>query len=186
MKRLLVLVLIVALLFAGCSNKTDDMDKFISLRNTVLKSKCSFETSVTTDYGDTVTKFGLTCSADSAGDMALTVSDPQSISGISCRITGGKGQLTFDDQAVAFEMIADGQITPISAPWLFMKALRGGYVSACSNADPGSMVCVDDSFGDIAFSVDIWLDDRCLPRAAEIIWNGKRIVSMEINSFVIV
>lgn len=186
MKRLLVLLLMVALVFTGCTDNTDGMDDFISLRNQVLKSKCSFETSVITDYGDAETKYSMVCNADNLGDMSLIVSYPQSISGISCSITGGKGQLTFDDQAVAFEMIADGQITPVSAPWLFFKALRGGYASSCSRDDSGTMVSVDDSFGDVAYSVDIWLNDAFLPKAAEIIWNGKRIVSMEINSFIIV
>jgi len=186
MKRLLALFLTVTVLFTGCANSHDGMNEFISMRDKILKGNgCSFETSVATDYGDTVSTFGLTCKTDNLGDMTLTVTHPDSISGISCKISGGKGQLTFDNEAVAFEMIADGQITPISAPWLFVKALRGGYISSCSDSDTGATIRIDDSFGNVAFSVDVWVDEAFLPKAAEVIWNGKRIMSMEISSFTI-
>lgn len=187
MKRLLTIFLTTIVLFTGCADSRDGMNGFVAFRDKMLKGNgCSFETTVTVDYGNSFSSFDLVCKTDNVGDMALTVTNPDSISGISCKISGGKGQLTFDDKAVAFEMLANGQITPISAPWLFIKALRGGYISSCSEGEMETIIRIDDSFGDVPFSVDVRVDETFLPKAAEIIWNGKRIVSMEISSFIIV
>ena len=183
MKRLLSVMLVVFVL-SGCRSSSDEIDRVVALR-TALQNKggCSFNANITVDYGDSFTAFALSCKCDDQQNMDVTVLGPDTISGITYRISGGKGKLTFDDTAVGFEMIADDQITPVCAPWLIMKALKSGYISATSNETDGLLVRLDDSFFGTAFSVDIWLGDNDLPKYAEVIWQGKRIVSMHISDF---
>lgn len=183
MKRLLSLLLIVCVL-SGCASESDEIDRVVALRTDLQnKDGYSFNTNVTVDYGDTFTTFDLSCQCDNQQNMDITVVKPDTISGITCRISGGKGKLTFDETAVAFEMLADNQITPVSAPWLTIKALRSGYISATSAEDDGILVRLDDSLSGTTYSVDIWLEENNLPKYAEIIWQGKRIVSMSISEF---
>ena len=186
MKKCFSIILVAVLLF-GCRNDSAWVDKAISLRNRVLSSSsCSFLADVTVDYGDSVYSFGASCCLDSDNNMEITILEPASIAGIKGKISAESGKLTFDKQILAFETVANGQITPICAPWLLMKALRGGYISMCSLDDTGIFVCIDDSYRDANFGLDLRLDNQNLPVSAEIVWEGKRIVSMRISDFVFV
>ena len=186
MKRCFSIILVVVLLF-GCRNDSALVDKVVSLRNRVLSSSsCSFVADVTVDYGDSVYSFSASCCLDSENNMEITILEPASIAGIKGKISAESRKLTFDEQVLVFETVANGQITPVCASWLLMKALRGGYISMCSSEDTGIFVCIDDSYKDANFGLDLRLDNQNLPASAEIIWEGKRIVSMTINDFVFV
>lgn len=183
MNRLISLLLVVIVL-TGCSANTNGINDVVTLRNNLQNSSgCSFDVSVTTDYGDSLSSFALSCNYDKQQNLEITVLKPETISNIKCKISGEKGQLTFDEEVVVFEMIADGQITPISTPWLLMKALSGAYINATANEKEGMLVRLDDSFNGTLYSVDLWLDENDVPKLAEIIWEGKRIVSMTISNF---
>lgn len=186
MKRLFA-VLSVVLLLAGCSAENVLINRAVALRDSILRSsECRFHAAVTADYGDSTYSFGMDCQVDSEGTMSITVTEPDTISGITARIRKGTGQLTFDTEVLVFELLADGLITPIGAPWLFMEALSSGYISTCGKDGDGIRIQIDDSFADTQFHVDIWTGADATPRRAELIWQGRRIVSIDINDFVIV
>ena len=93
----------------------------MSLRQRVLKADClRFQSEITADYGDTLSVFTLDCQASSQGDVTFQVLAPESIAGIAGTIQAGKGALTFDGTALFFPLLADGQLSPVSAPWLFL------------------------------------------------------------------
>ena len=184
MKRWCVFLLITVLMLSGCSDRSYGMDEIISIRNDLQRGDgCNFDITVTTDYGSTYSTFKLSCCTDNSNNMNLTVKEPETISGIACKIAAGKGQMTFDEESIAFEMLADGQIAPISIPWLLVETLRAGYINSCSKDESGVLVFIDDSFGNIDFNMEIWLNTQNVPSRAELIWQGKRIASMEISNF---
>ena len=186
MKRWIT-VLLFTLILSGCSDETALINRAVNLRNAMLSSNSySFDATITADYGDTLHEFEIKCQFDTNQNMTLTVIKPDSISGITGKITGETGQLTFDDQALMFEMIADGQIAPICAPWLLVKALCSGYISSCGEYDGGLCIKIDDTFRDAEFCVEIWTGEENLPIRGEIIWQGRRILSVGIDNFVIV
>ena len=45
---------------------------------------------------------------------------------------------------------------------------------------------LDDSYEDDALHVDIWLDPQDCPVRAEIVYDGYRILSVEVSKFLIV
>ena len=186
MKRLLAVVGLMAFL-TGCGAENSSIDGAVSLRNSVLRcNQCSFNAQVTADYGDSLYTFGMDCEFDSERNMSVTVTAPETISGITARVSKGTGQLTFDDKALTFALLADGVITPISVPWLFMEALTGGYISACGKDGAKVRIQIDDTFSEAQFHVDIWTKGDGTPERGEIVWQGRRIVSIEIKDFVIV
>lgn len=186
MKKCFLVVIVVSLLF-GCSNESALMNRVVSFRNKFLNcTSCEFSAAIVLDYGDSVYAFETDCETDNENNMKFTIIRPSSIADIKGEISGGTGKLTFDEQILAFEMIANGQITPVCAPWLLAKALRGGYISSCGTGDQGMFVRIDDSFKNATFSIDVWFNNEDIPTEAEIIWEGKRIVSMTINQFVFV
>lgn len=177
---------LAALFLFGCSNESNLMNRVVGFRSKLLSSTvCEFTASVTLDYGDTAYTYCADCSLDADNNMRLTVLKPSSIAGIKAQISGESGKLTFDDQILAFETTANGLIAPICAPWLITDALRGGYISTCGSENDGMFVCIDDLYKETPIEAQIWFDDALCPVRAEIIWEGKRIVSMEISEFVI-
>jgi len=117
------------------------------------------------------------------GNVAFKVIQPETISGITGTVSEQGGKLTFDDQVLGFEMLADGQVTPVSAPWLFLKTLRGGYLNASGVDGEYIKLSIDDSYEENPLYLDIWLDQTLNPVRGEILWQGRRIVSLEVSNF---
>lgn len=182
MKRLLAVVVLL-LTLNGCSLMESEMDKALALRNRLLGSGCTFDVAVTADYDKKVYIFDMKCNADANGSLTFEVISPDTISGISGEISAEGGKLTFDDQALLFETIADGQITPVSAPWVLIRTLRSGYIKACGKYDNGLRIQIDDSYEDNALHLEILTDESNFPIQAEILWEGRRFLSMTVENF---
>lgn len=185
MKRVLA-VLMILLTLTGCTGGSDELDRAMGLRDALLKGNgCTFETVITADYGDKIYNFRMKCRSDSAGDVVFEVMHPETIAGISGTLSNVGGKLTFDDQALMFEMLADGQITPVSTPWLFVHTLRSGYVKACGKDGNGLHIQIDDSYKEDALHLDIFTNEKDMPIRVELLWQGRRIVSMDVENFTI-
>jgi hypothetical protein len=111
------------------------------------------------------------------------VIDPESISGISGVMDEGKGALTFDEHVLAFSMLADGYISPVSAPWLMIRSLRSGYIRGCGMEEDYIRVIIDDTYEGESIQMDIWLDELQHPTQVDCLWQGRRIISMQVKNF---
>ena len=184
MKKVITLILIV-LIFSGCSNDNQELERMMNFRASMLSGMGSrFEVVITADYQTELYQFRMDCRSDENGNVSFTVIEPQSISGISGMIFNEGGKLTYnDDHGLAFELIADGQITPVSAPWLLVKTLRGGNVTACGMEKDLMKVSIDDSFEEDSLKIDVWFTNDDIPTYAEILWANRRILSLEVTNF---
>lgn len=182
MKKVIFALLI--LLLTGCSKAENHMETVISLREKMNSAKgCSFEAVITADYTEITQSFSLRCEMDEQGQVWFTVQSPEIICGITGVLEEDGGKLTFDDQAVQFETLADGRVAPISAPWVLVHTLKKGYLTSCGMEKEGLRISIDDSYRSDALQLDIWLGTDALPVNADINWEGRRIVSMEIKDF---
>lgn len=182
--RKIVSILLLLCILAGCSGGEADLDRVMGLRADLLGCVgCSFDVTVTADYGDELYTFGMACTGGNTGDLAFTVTAPESIAGITGKFAGEKGLLTFDDFALEFPRLTDDQITPVSGPWILLKTLMGGYLTACGMDGENLMVTINDSYEDDALTLDIWLNAENRPLRAEILYDGRRIVTMDIENF---
>ncbi len=185
MKKWALLLAIVIL--TGCTGKGKEMERCMTLRANLLACEsCTFDAAVTADYGDAIQNFTLRCEGRSDGTLGFQVMEPETIAGITGRFAAGKGELTFDDAVLYFPPLADEQVTPASAPWILMKALLGGYLTACTMEENLLRLTIDDSYEDDALQLEIWLDEQDRPVQAEIIYDDRRIITMKIESFQIV
>ena len=173
-------------ILVGCTGKRDEMDRAMNLRAALLGSGgCSFTAHICADYGDALHEFTLYCEGMNNGDLGFRVEKPDTISGITGRFKGKEGALTFDDVALTFPLLADGQVAPVSGPWIFLKTLLGGYLRACNQEENLLHLTIDDSFEEDALQMEIWLDENDIPVQAEVLYDGRRILTMEIENFVI-
>ena len=178
MKKWLLCLLLLAGL-CGCSGESKELERGLALRTSLLKaSGLTFEAEITADYGDKLHQFSMNCQADGEGNVAFTVTAPETIAGITGRITEEGGAVTFDDVALLFDLLTDEQLSPVSAPWILVKTLRSGYLRSVGQEEKGLRLTVDDSYADDALMVDIWLDEQDLPKRAEILYDGRRILTL--------
>lgn len=176
-------LLLLLMMLSGCTGKEAELERAMDLRTKLLVSSYTFEAKTTADYGDEVYTFSVSCEGDSKGNLAFEVVEPETIAGITGVITGGEGKLTFDDTALTFPLLADGQVTPVSAPWLLMKTLRSGYLTAAGMEDDLLRLTIDDSYEENALQLDIWLDGEDRPVRADVLYDGRRILAMEVSNF---
>ena len=183
MKRI-AFALALIMLLSGCGVNNSELERAMELRAKLLASQgCSFDATVTADFGKNTYTFGVNCVSDAKGNVGFTVKEPETIAGITGTVSAEGGKLTFDDKALTFELLADGQVTPVSAGWLLVKTLRGGYVRSCGMDGGELRLSIDDSYETGALHLDIRLGDGDLPVQADILYNDRRILSMEIENF---
>ena len=156
----------------------------LELRSRLVASQgYGFDTQVTADYGDKLYTFDMNCRVDNSGNVAFTVTGPETIAGITGVVSSQGGKLTFDDTALAFELLADGQFSPVGAPWVLVHTLHSGYITSCARLDTGYMVSIDDRYDDDALNLSVWLGEDGLPTGAEISWDGRRVLSLTVKNF---
>ncbi len=183
MKRILIIFLIV-LMLCGCNRENNGFDKAMSLRTGLLNANgCKFVAEITADFVDKTYTFTMLCQADQDGNITFEVLEPDYIEGIRGQICYDGGKLTFDDTARAFELQADGLLSPVSAPWVLVRALRGGYVRHCGQDGQFLLLTVDDSYEEDALMLHIWLGTENMPVQAEIYENNRRILALSIKDF---
>lgn len=176
-------VILVFLLLNGCSKSSKQMEQAMQLRDSILSSKgCSFEVTVTADYQDIYYTFDMSCDSDAIGNVLFEVISPDTISGITGIVTAKEGKLTFDDHILLFSTLAEGQITPVSAPWLFLNSLKGGYIKGCAMDSGGILLEIDDSYANGSMMQRIRIDHG-KPSYVEIFWDGSRVVTMDVKEF---
>ena len=182
-------ILLVSFLLAvlsGCSHGNDATAQAMDLRAKLLSADgYSFDTEITADFGDKVYTFAMNCQADNGGNVTFTVTFPQTIAGISGEIDSNGGKLTFDDVALTFDLLANGRFSPVSAPWVLMKTLRSGYLTSAGMDGDCLQMTIHDSYEEDALRLDIWLGKDDLPRTADVLHEGRRILSLDIKDFVL-
>lgn len=182
MKKWALCLLLLAGL-CGCSAESKELERGLALRTNLLKaSGFSFDTEITADYGDKLHQFAMSCQSDHEGNVTFTVTAPETIAGITGRITEEGGLLTFEDVALHFELLTDEQLSPVSASWILVKTLRSGYLRSVGQEEAVLRLTMDDSYADDALMVDIWLDEQDLPQRAEILYDGRRILTLQVKN----
>lgn len=181
MKRLWILP-VVLLLLAGCTMENPEMEEALAFRSKILGAeRVCFSAQITADYIDHTERFTLNCETDGAGVLSFEVAAPEEISGITGTVAAQTGALTFEDTVLAFPMMADDRLSPVSGPWVLMQALRAGYLSACVREGELLHLTVDDSYEADALTVEVWLRGEAIV-AAEISWRGVRQMTIEVES----
>lgn len=182
MKRLFAWICLIMIL-TGCGGGDDEMERALALRVKVQSCALEFTAVITADYGDKTYSFTMECQADQTGNLTFRVAQPESIAGISGTVNQGSGKLTFDDQILAFDILADHLISPVSGPWVLVKALRSGYLTSCGSEGDILRIAIDDSYENDALHLDIWLDGDDLPKQCDVLWQGRRLLSIEVKNF---
>ena len=184
--RYLISLLLTVLMLSGCDSQNEAMERAIRLRDKLHNANsCTFTAMITAEYETDVYEFSLECETDNEGNLLFSVISPQTIDGITGSVDHEGGKLTFDDAVLAFPVLADGQASPVSAPWILYNALCSGYLKGSGFTEEGLILSLNDSFDDHALQLTVYTDKEDLPVSAEIYWEGHRILSVIVENFCI-
>lgn len=179
--------LLIIVLLNGCTSKDKLIDRSMNLRKQILEAEsCSFQVGITADYYNQSYTFQMDCVSDSSGNLIFAVTGPDSINGITGTLSHEGGALTFDDKILAFPLLTQLQLSPVSGPWIFLNTLKSGYITGCSSEKDGYTIYIDDSFADNPLHLQVNTNSKMIPYRAEIIWQDRRIISLDIHNFTIV
>ena len=182
MKRVVWLVCVL-LVLTGCEMGNEPLEQAVAFRERLLSSQsCSFRTEVTADYGDLIHRFSMDCSGDASGNLEFEILQPEGIAGIRGKISDQGGSIEFEDQALFFPLMTDDLLTPASAPWIFLKTLRSGYITSACEEDGLLRITVDDGYEEDSLTLDIRLEKN-QPVQADILHKGKRILALTVENF---
>ncbi len=180
MKRLLSLLLIF---LVGCAGPDPAMEAALDLRTRCLSAEgVTFTADIRADYITQIEEFSLECQGTADGTLSFRVLEPEEIADIRGTVRGAEGTVEFDGTVLAFPLMAEGRLSPLSGPWVVLKAIRSGCILAAGREGELLHLTIDDSYDDNALTVDIWLEDG-RPEEAEIAWEGRRCFSMTFDDF---
>ena len=183
MKRGIIMVILCSLL-VGCNGNSQKVDPAMQVRNAILSSNgCEFIAKITADYIDAVYTFSLKCTVDNTGNLTFRVMQPESIEGITGSVSAEGGKLLFDKEVLGFSLMAQGQLSPVSGPWLMIKSMRSGYISACAQQESGYMIKLDDSYEQDSIQLEVVVNGALIPVRCDILWQGRRCLSIDVESF---
>lgn len=174
----------ICLLLAGCQSRNADMDMLLAFRQSLLAAKgCSFRAVIQADYGENVYHFTVDCQVGETGDLTFRVVEPESIAGIAGVFRAEGGSLTFDDAVLAFPTLADGEVTPVSAPWLLYRTLLSGAIATVGREQDLLRATIYENYGSNPLQLDVWFQEDRLPCQAQILWQGRRVLEIAVENF---
>lgn len=190
MRKRLFCVLMMTLLLAGCGggggNEAEELA--LSIRGEYLAlDACSAQAAVTADYGQRVYEYELAVSVDGE-ETVLTLSAPETVAGLTARLTGEENLLEFDGVSVETGPLDGDGLTPVSAVPALLEAARSGYITACALEEDGTVLRVDcgDPIGSPGSGTEtaLWFDTstHALIRG-EVSVDGFRVILCEFSGF---
>ena len=187
MRRTLAAVLMTALcLLTACGSKeTDELQAAMDFRAALLQAEgCPFTAAVTADYGDRSYEFTLDCVCRTDGTATVTVCAPQTIAGISASVQQAGAQLEFDGMALDFGTMADGTVSPVSAPIRLCQCWAQEYISAAGMEEENLRVTYEQGYDSETLTADTWFSpENGVPIFAQICYNDQIILKMTLTDF---
>lgn len=178
-----MLIPAMVMMMAGCGEADRQMEQALAFRSKLLgASQTAFTARIRADYIDHAEEFTLKCSVDGAGVLTFEVTEPSEISGITGGVSGETGNLSFDDTVLAFPLMADQRLSPVSGPWVLIQAMRSGYLTACVQEGELLHVTVDDRYASDPLTLEIWIRGEEIV-SAEIAWRGIRQMTLELEDY---
>ena len=146
MRKLLFCVPMMILLLSACTggaegNEAEELA--LQIRGEYLAmSSCAGQAAITADYGQRVYQYELAVAVDGE-ETTLTLSAPDTVAGITARVTGQDGQLEYDGLSVETGPLDPEGLSPVSAVPALLEGARSGYIVSCALEEDGALLRMD-------------------------------------------
>ena len=160
------------------------MQQALQLRTELLQAGgCRYAADVSVNYDDVRFDFTLDCVCGADGAARMTIRAPQTLAGIAAELSASSARVEFEDTAVAFGLMADGNLAPMQLPQLLVQALCADYISSAGQEGDAVRVTYLHGYDDDELTVDVWLSGALLPEYAEVSYQGQMLAAMTITDF---
>lgn len=178
-----LIYLFLLILLSGCAKAEKPTQKALDFRTELMRSEgCSFVADITADYGDKIYEFSVQVQYDME-KTKLTVLSPEEISGIAATVSENGSKLSFDGTELDFGKLANGYVSPISAPWLLGQCWTAEYISGAGADGQYERITYLKGYNDRELTVNTWLNAEGIPIRAEVLHEGQRCLNIEIRDF---
>lgn len=160
------------------------MQQALQLRTELLQAGgCRYAADVSVNYDDVRFDFSLDCVCGADGAARMTIRAPQTLAGIAAELSAGSARVEFEDTAVAFGLMADGNLAPMQLPQLLVQALCADYIEAAGREGDAVRVTYLHGYDEKELTVDVWLSGALMPDYAEVSYQGQMLAAMTITDF---
>lgn len=190
MRRRLICVLMTTLLLTGCGKAgvSEAEELALTIRGEYLAMEgCTAQAAITADYGQRVYEYGLSAEVNGE-ETVLTLSAPETVAGLTARVSGEENRLEFDGVSVETGPLNDQGLSPVSAIPSLLEAVRTGYITACTLEGDGAVLRVDcgnpEGTPGSGTETALWFDasSHALMKG-EISVDGFRVILCEFSDF---
>ena len=184
-KWMVVITLMGILCMSGCEKEGDVMQNALDFRASVLNAAvCTYEGNITANYGDRM----YTCTAQcqyspSELTAVMTLTAPESISGIVATTTSDSGVVEFEDVAVEFGELGNGNVAPMELSQLVGDAWTKGWIESVSQEGEDWLYTYRLGYDEEELVIYTRLTPQKIPYAVEIYENDTCILEVDIGDF---
>lgn len=183
MRRALAIIAVCVLCLTACKEEKSLLSEAIEFRADLVQAKgCRFTAELTADYGESIQQFSLSCQTDAQGATLLTVLAPQTLEGISARVTDEGGMIEYDGLGMEFGLLANGNVIPAAAPCMVVSCWTKEYIASAGQEDSYYRVSYQKNFDEKLLTVDTYFENG-IPFCAEVCYNNSRVLKMTISDF---
>ena len=181
--RLLSLLLLIVFTMTGCAGHTPKTgQQALDFRTALMEQGgCSFTAQITADYGSRVYSFTVDC-VNEKDRTQIQVLEPESIADIRATVSADGTKLAFDGAELDFGKLANGHVSPITAPWLIHHCWIGEYIAWSGNDGDLERVTYLSGYDEEELTVDTWFSDG-IPIRSEVVYDGVRCLVLELSDF---
>lgn len=177
----LAVPMMLLFLLCACGRKeTDPLQAPMDFRGTLLaQGGCHFVAEACAETGDRAWELTLDCVLDAEGSGTVTVLAPETIAGVTARIEGTDGSLSYDTLVLGLGTLSDSELAPAAAPGRLVRAWARDWISSAGAEDGSLLVC----YGGQAMEVRTRFGADGTPVQAELLQNGKTCFTAELQNF---
>ena len=175
MKRTILFALMIPLLLTGCGARRDAENWKAFAEAVETAERISFHAEITAHWEGTSALFGADI-ARKGGETRITLTAPETVSGISVHAKDGETTVEFDGVILSLDAGQSETLSPCGAPQRMLAALTQGAMEYCA-ASSASFTAPDGE------SVTLWRDETGALTGAEIARDGRKVLTLEITDW---
>ncbi len=175
MKRTILFALMIPLLLTGCGARRDAENWKAFAEAVETAERISFHAEITAHWEDTSASFGADIARES-GETRITLTAPETVSGISVHAKDGETTVEFDGVILSLDAGRSKTLSPCGAPQRMLAALTQGAMEYCASSS-AAFTAPDGE------SVTLWRDEAGVLTGAEIARNGQKVLTLEITDW---
>lgn len=134
------------------------------------------------DYGQGIHCFTVACEGDGEGKLRLELTAPETISGICATVKGETGELSYEGLSLGFGLLAEGRISPVAAPAIALDCWLSEFVLSAGTEGELYRASYEKKISEKALLLDTYFENG-IPIFADMCYNNKKIIHMEISDF---